>query len=87
MRPRVDYGADEAPPDALWLKVIRSPHASASFRYGDLDAFVERFGLYGTVTAQDIPNNRKNICKIFHFQSPFFFSVVSVAKRLLQEVK
>ena len=52
------FGADEAPADALWLRVIRSPHASANFRYGDLDAFVARAGLHGVVTAADIPNNR-----------------------------
>ena len=52
------FGADEAPADALWLRVIRSPHASAIFRYGDLGAFVARAGLHGVVTAADIPNNR-----------------------------
>ena len=44
------FGADEAPADALWLRVIRSPYASATFRYGDLDAFVARAGLHGVVT-------------------------------------
>ena len=52
------FGADEAPADALWLRVIRSPHASATFRYGDLEAFVAATGLHGVVTAADIPNNR-----------------------------
>jgi CO/xanthine dehydrogenase Mo-binding subunit/aerobic-type carbon monoxide dehydrogenase small subunit (CoxS/CutS family) len=52
------FGADRAPDDALWLRVIRSPHASATFRHGDLDAFVAAHGLRGVVTAADIPNNR-----------------------------
>ena len=34
------YGADAIPADALYLRVIRSPHASARFAVGDLDAFV-----------------------------------------------
>ncbi len=52
------YGADATPADALWLRVIRSPHAAATFTFGDLDAFVARHGLAGAVTAADIPCNR-----------------------------
>jgi CO/xanthine dehydrogenase Mo-binding subunit/aerobic-type carbon monoxide dehydrogenase small subunit (CoxS/CutS family) len=53
------YGADRAPADALWLRVVRSPHAAATFAFGDLDAFVAaRPGLAGYVTATDIPFNR-----------------------------
>ncbi len=55
---RARYGTDEAPADALWLRVIRSPHAAATFEFGDLDAFVARRGLVGYVTAADIPFNR-----------------------------
>ncbi len=56
---RLVYGADRAPADACWLKVVRSPHASAQFEYGDLDAFVAAHpGLLGVLTAADIPNNR-----------------------------
>ena len=32
------YGADAAPEDALWLRVVRSPHARARFTLGDLGA-------------------------------------------------
>jgi hypothetical protein len=32
------YGADGAPADALWLRVVRSPHASARFTLGDVEA-------------------------------------------------
>jgi len=56
---RAIYGADRAPVDACWLRVLRSPHASARFEYGDLDAFVAAHpGLLGVLTAQDIPFNR-----------------------------
>lgn len=53
------FGADRAPADALWLRVIRSPHAHATIEFGDLDAFVAaRPGLAGVVRAADVPNNR-----------------------------
>jgi aldehyde oxidoreductase len=50
------FGADVAPPDALWMRVIRSPHARASFEIGDTQAFVAQTpGLAGLVTARDVP--------------------------------
>ncbi|MGC1583357.1 MAG: molybdopterin-dependent oxidoreductase [Candidatus Acidiferrales bacterium] len=50
------YGADEAPADALSLRVIRSPHNHARFRFGDLDAFVARHpGICAVFTAKDVP--------------------------------
>jgi len=49
------FGADAAPPDALWLRVVRSPHASARFALGDLDAARARFGLHAILTHADIP--------------------------------
>ncbi|MCL4746606.1 MAG: molybdopterin-dependent oxidoreductase [Burkholderiaceae bacterium] len=52
------FGADEAPAQALWLRVIRSPYDSARFELGDVDAFARANGLRGVVTAADIPNNR-----------------------------
>ena len=52
------YGADEAPPDALWLRVIRSPFERAQFSFGDLAGFVRARGLAGFVSAADIPFNR-----------------------------
>ncbi len=56
---RVLYGADRAPESSCWLKVLRSPHASARFEYGDLDAFVAAHpGVLGVLTARDIPYNR-----------------------------
>ncbi len=53
------YGADTAPANALWMRVLRSPHARASFRFGDLHAYVANHpGLVGFIQAGDIPNNR-----------------------------
>ncbi|HLS56268.1 MAG TPA: 2Fe-2S iron-sulfur cluster-binding protein, partial [Zeimonas sp.] len=52
---RLAYGADRAPDDACWLRVVRSPHPSAGFDYGDLDGFVAAHpGLLGVLTATDI---------------------------------
>ncbi|WP_340119416.1 molybdopterin cofactor-binding domain-containing protein [Pelagibius sp. 7325] len=53
------YGADKAPAEALWLRVIRAPHARASFTLGDLDAVVARTpGLERILTAADVPGNK-----------------------------
>ncbi len=50
------YGADHAPADALWLRVIRSPHASASFVLGDLAAYVACHpGIVHVLSAKDVP--------------------------------
>ncbi len=52
-----DYGADRFPVDSLWLRVIRSPHARARFRFGDLSALRLRPGLEAVFTAADVPEN------------------------------
>ncbi|MBT3925601.1 MAG: molybdopterin-dependent oxidoreductase [Rhodospirillaceae bacterium] len=53
------YGADGIPEDALWLRVVRSPHAFANFTLGDLDAFVTAHpGIDRVLTAADAPENR-----------------------------
>jgi CO/xanthine dehydrogenase Mo-binding subunit/aerobic-type carbon monoxide dehydrogenase small subunit (CoxS/CutS family) len=49
------FGADAAPADALWLRVVRSPHARAQFRLGDLDAARIRLGLDAILTHRDVP--------------------------------
>jgi CO/xanthine dehydrogenase Mo-binding subunit/aerobic-type carbon monoxide dehydrogenase small subunit (CoxS/CutS family) len=49
------YGADGAPADALWLRVVRSPHASARFMLGDLAAARDRLGLTAILSARDVP--------------------------------
>jgi len=52
------FGADDIPGDALWLRVIRSPHHHARFRLGDLGAVVGRTpGLERILTAKDVPSN------------------------------
>ena len=34
------FGADAAPADALWLRIVRSPHDAARFTLGDLGAVI-----------------------------------------------
>jgi CO/xanthine dehydrogenase Mo-binding subunit/aerobic-type carbon monoxide dehydrogenase small subunit (CoxS/CutS family) len=51
------YGADAIPAAALRLKVIRSPHHHARFRFGGLERFVEKCGLLRVFTAKDVPSN------------------------------
>ena len=53
------FGADQAPADALWLRAIRSPHPRARFVLGDLaDWMAAREGLVAVITSEAIPNNR-----------------------------
>ncbi len=52
------YGADAIPADALWLRVVRSPHAAARVTLGDLDGFMTARGLAYVLSAADIPVNR-----------------------------
>lgn len=53
-----EYGADAIPTDSLWLRVVRSPHASAKFSLGDMEAFLARHpGLLKVLTAADVPFN------------------------------
>jgi aldehyde oxidoreductase len=50
------FGADFAPADSLWLRVVRSPHAKARFMLGDLAAFTAKHpGVSRILTARDIP--------------------------------
>jgi CO/xanthine dehydrogenase Mo-binding subunit/aerobic-type carbon monoxide dehydrogenase small subunit (CoxS/CutS family) len=52
------YGADLAPEGALWLRIVRSPHARARFALGDLAAFRARYpGVLDVITAADVPEN------------------------------
>jgi CO/xanthine dehydrogenase Mo-binding subunit/aerobic-type carbon monoxide dehydrogenase small subunit (CoxS/CutS family) len=50
------FGADAAPADALWMRIVRAPHASARFHLGDLEA-VRRAtpGLSAILTHKDVP--------------------------------
>jgi aldehyde oxidoreductase len=50
------FGADFAPPDALWMRVVRSPHARATFVLGDLEAVrAATPGLAAIFTHADVP--------------------------------
>jgi CO/xanthine dehydrogenase Mo-binding subunit/aerobic-type carbon monoxide dehydrogenase small subunit (CoxS/CutS family) len=49
------FGADAVPADALWIRVVRSPHARAHFRLGDLGPLRAR--LAAVLTAVDVPYN------------------------------
>ena len=52
------YGADEAPADALWVRAVRSPHASATFTLGSFDDLHEKWpGLVRVLTAADVTGN------------------------------
>ena len=53
---RDKFGADEAPPGALWLRPVRSPHASATFELGDFSPLKAAHpGLNEVLTAADVP--------------------------------
>ena len=52
------FGADAIPAEALWLRVVRSPHARARFALGDLHAVLAAHpGLARILTARDVPFN------------------------------
>jgi len=52
------YGDDAAPEDALWLRVVRSPHARARFSLGDLGGVRDRHpGLAAILSGRDIPGS------------------------------
>jgi CO/xanthine dehydrogenase Mo-binding subunit/aerobic-type carbon monoxide dehydrogenase small subunit (CoxS/CutS family) len=50
------FGADSIPDDALWVRVVRSPHHFADFSFGDIAGFVSaNDGVEAVFTAEDIP--------------------------------
>jgi aldehyde oxidoreductase len=52
------FGADACPPDSLWLRAVRSPHASAAFTLGSFADLKSRYpGLAAILTAADVPIN------------------------------
>ncbi len=54
------YGADATPKDALYLKAVRSPHAHARFRIGELSSFIKSNpGVLRVITAADIPGKNE----------------------------
>jgi aldehyde oxidoreductase len=52
---RDTFGADAVSADALWIRVVRSPHARARFTLGDLGPLRAR--LTAVLTAADVPFN------------------------------
>ncbi len=56
------YGADSFPADCLWLRTVRSPHASAGFTMGSFADLKQRHpGLVTVLTAADVPHNAYGI--------------------------
>ena len=55
------YGADAVPVDALWLRIVRSPHHSARVVLGDWEAVAAKPGIERVLTAADVPSNRIGI--------------------------
>jgi CO/xanthine dehydrogenase Mo-binding subunit/aerobic-type carbon monoxide dehydrogenase small subunit (CoxS/CutS family) len=52
------YGDDQTPDGALWLKIVRSPHALADFDLGDLDGWAAATpGVQAVLTASDVPGS------------------------------
>src|ERR1700722_2211510 len=52
------FGADGWPADALTARVVRSPHAHASFVLGDVEAFQRAHpGIAAVYTAKDVPGS------------------------------
>ena len=52
------YGADKAPDDSLWLRVVRSPHPRATFVLPSPEKIIEENpGLMRILTWQDVPGN------------------------------
>jgi len=49
------FGADAVPADALWIRVVRSPHARARFTVGDLAPLRAR--VVAVLTPADVPFN------------------------------
>ena len=52
------FGADQYPAGSLWLRVIRSPHARARFRVGEVEVLRRAYpGLACVLSAADVPEN------------------------------
>lgn len=52
------FGADHAPADALWLRLVRSPFAHAEFELGSMEPLMNSFpGLVRVLTADDVPGH------------------------------
>lgn len=67
------FGADGIPEDAVYLRIIRSPHHHARFEIGDKPGFLaEHPGLLAVLDAGDVPGlNRQGVLPGF-FDQPIF---------------
>jgi len=66
------YAADTYPAEALWLRVVRSPHARARFSVGDLAPLRQAHpGLVDVMTAADVPVNSFGIFPDYKDQPVF----------------
>ncbi len=72
------FGDDLAPPGALVLRIIRSPHPRAAFAFGDLEAWAaSRPWVACVLTAADVPGeNRFGVIPAFADQPVFAVSEV-----------
>jgi len=72
------FGADAAPEESLWLKIVRSPHPRARFTLGDLGALKETYpGIVRVFTAADVPGaNRFGVIPVAKDQPVFAESAV-----------
>ncbi|MCB2135687.1 MAG: molybdopterin-dependent oxidoreductase [Rhodobacteraceae bacterium] len=72
------FGDDVAPAGTLEIRLVRSPHAHAAFRLGDLGAFrAARPGIAAILTAADVPGrNRYGVIPGFIDQPVFAEEVV-----------
>jgi CO/xanthine dehydrogenase Mo-binding subunit/aerobic-type carbon monoxide dehydrogenase small subunit (CoxS/CutS family) len=66
------FAADTIPADALWLRLIRSPHHRAAFEFGDIDAWrAGQPGIRAVFSCRDIPGRN-----VFGVIPPFADQVV-----------
>ena len=67
------FGADEVPAGALVVQAIRCPYNRATFRFGDVEAFIrDNPGIHGVFTAKDVPGkNCYGVIALFADQPVF----------------
>ncbi len=54
------FGADQAPEDALTVRIVRSPFHHARFTLGDLDGYITSIsGVEAVFTARDVPGRNR----------------------------
>ena len=67
------FGDDAGPPDALAIKLVRSPYPRARFTFGDLDGYIDsKDGLELVLAAGDIPGQNRFGIFPDHIDQPVF---------------